>query len=214
MTRPAASCPGCGAPVEFRWRAAVQTTCPYCRSVLVRQDVDLQRVGVVADLPADSSPIQLGTEGRWRGVAFTVVGRIIYEYERGAWSEWHLVMADGGSAWLSDAQLDYAISRLETADEPLPPSFGLVPGMKIGAGGRTLAISTITQARYRGVEGELPFEYWDKTGIRFADLAAPDGAFGTIDYSEEPPLLFLGEWVRFADLGLTNVREFAGWPLP
>ena len=28
---------------------------------------------------------------------FRVVGRIAYEYERGFWSEWHLVFADGGT---------------------------------------------------------------------------------------------------------------------
>ena len=34
---------------------------------------------------------------------------------------------------------------------------------------------------------------------------------GTIDYSEMPPLLFLGEWVDYDELQLKNVRKFEGW---
>ena len=37
-----AFCPSCGAPVKFRWSSAVQTVCPYCRSILVRHDVNLR----------------------------------------------------------------------------------------------------------------------------------------------------------------------------
>ena len=56
MTRPVAACPNCSAPVEFRWSSAVQTVCGHCRSVVVRHDVDLKAVGVVADLPLSGSP--------------------------------------------------------------------------------------------------------------------------------------------------------------
>src|SRR5512143_2573526 len=91
MIQRSANCPNCGAQVLFRWSSAIQTVCPYCRSILVRTDVDLAKVGEVADLPADSSPIQLGVEGIYRNKSFVVVGRIIYEYELGAWNEWHLV---------------------------------------------------------------------------------------------------------------------------
>ena len=42
------------------------------------------------------SRIQLGTEGRYKEAGFVVVGRIIYEYERGHWSEWHIRL----SRWL------------------------------------------------------------------------------------------------------------------
>jgi len=87
MTRPVATCPNCGARVEFRWSSAVQTVCPFCRSILVRQDVDLTKVGTVADLPPSSSPIQLGTAGRYHQKAFEVVGRIVYEWEQGGWNE-------------------------------------------------------------------------------------------------------------------------------
>ncbi|HEU4565751.1 MAG TPA: DUF4178 domain-containing protein [Gemmatimonadaceae bacterium] len=214
MTRPTANCPNCGARLEFLWSGAVQTTCGYCRSILVRRDLDLEKVGTVADYPPDSSPIQIGTEGMDRGTPFLVVGRIIYEYERGAWNEWHLVMNDGSSAWLSDAQLEYALSRLTTPPGPLPAAAELRPGRAFVWGDERYAVTTITRARYRGVEGELPFEYWDKSEVPFADLATSDGGFATIDYSEPEPLLFTGRWVTWDQLALRNVRQFEGWPLP
>jgi len=61
------------------------------------------------------------------------------------------------------------------------------------------------------VEGELPFEYWDKDTVLFADLRSVDGRFATIDYSETQPLLFLGESVEFDSLQLKNLRRFEGW---
>lgn len=210
MTSRAASCPSCGAPIEFRWAAAVQTVCPYCRSVLIRHDVDLEKVGTVAELPETPSPILLGAEGRWDGTTFVVVGRIVYEWEQGLWSEWHLLLADGSSAWLSDAQLDYAVSRLA----PETPALSLEsakPGAAVRHGDRKFQVVTVTRARYRGVEGELPFEYWDKSEATFVDLLSADGAMATVDYSESPPLLFVGEYVQWTDLRMRGAREYEGW---
>ena len=120
MSQPVSNCPNCGAPVQFRWSSAVQAVCPFCKSILIRTDVELKNVGQVADLPPDPSPIQLLTEGMYQGKQFQVTGRIIYEYEQGGWNEWHIVFSDGTSGWLSDAQLQYAISTLAKLDGPLP----------------------------------------------------------------------------------------------
>lgn len=214
MTRRTAPCPNCGATIEFLWSSAVQTTCDYCRSILVRHDVNLEKVGVVGDLPPNASPIQRGTEGRWGARPFTVVGRIIYEYQRGYWNEWHVRFADGESGWLSDAQLEYTFSVLETPEAALPSPDRIRTGTTIRQGGETFYATTVTKARYRGVEGELPFEYWDKDETLFADLSTTGSRFATVDYSESPPLLFVGEHVSFADLSLRELREFEGWPRP
>ena len=45
MSARTATCPNCGAAARFRWSGAVQTVCDYCRSILVRRDLDLERVG-------------------------------------------------------------------------------------------------------------------------------------------------------------------------
>lgn len=206
-----ANCPNCGAPVRFRWSGAVQTTCEFCHSILVRTDVDLKKVGQVADLPPDSSPIQIGTEGQFQNKAFVVVGRILYEYEQGGWNEWHVVYNDGKSGWLADAQLEYDLSFWTQPPTPLPPANQVTTDNVFEWDGRTYQATSITRAHYRGVEGELPFEYWDKRDLMFVDLRTTGGDFATIDYSEDPPLLFMGRPVEFDDLHFKNLREFEGW---
>src|ERR1700726_2232941 len=119
MTQPAANCPNCGAKIVFLWSSSVQTVCTYCKSILVRTDVDLKKVGQVADLPPDSSPIQINTEGKYGNKAFVVVGRILYEYDQGGWNEGHVMMNHGTSAWLSDPQSEYPLS-LSSKTQTLP----------------------------------------------------------------------------------------------
>jgi hypothetical protein len=211
MSQPTGNCPSCGAPVQFRWSSAVQTVCPFCRSILVRTDIEITKVGQVADLPPDPSPIQILTEGVYRGKGFQVIGRIVYEYENGGWNEWHIVFNDGTSGWLSDAQLQYAISFRVDPKTTLPQSKDVYRGKKYNFLNTDFEVATLTIAMYKGVEGELPFPYYGKSDMWFADLRTPGVAFGTIDYSEEPPLLFMGEWVEFDDLKLKNLRQFEGW---
>lgn len=209
-----ASCPNCGAPVRFRWAQAVQTTCEYCRSVLVRTDVDLARVGTQADFPATGSPIQLGTEGRWRQRSFVVVGRITYQWARGRWNEWHCVLNDGASAWLSDAQLEYAMSEAAPFPREVPDIYRLKVGDVQVVGRDPYRVNGIVEAQYVGTEGELPFTTWERRTCRFVDLQTADGRFATIDGTEQPALLFAGEYLTFDDLAFRHLREFEGWGPP
>jgi hypothetical protein len=210
MTRPVANCPNCGAKIVFQRSSSVQTVCEYCKSVLIRTDVDLKKVGQVADLPPDISPIQLNTEGIYRDKSFVVIGRILYEYDQGGWNEWHFVTNDGKSGWLSDAQEEYAVSFLTTVQK-LPAESQLQVGERFNWSGDCYSLSVITKAHYRGVQGELPFEYWDKTDVSFADFRTTSRKFATLDYSDEAPSLYLGEFVEFEDLKLKNLRQFEGW---
>lgn len=210
MTKPVANCPNCGAQIVFQWSSSVQTVCEYCKSILVRTDVDLKKVGVVADLPPDVSPIQLQTEGVYKNKSFVVIGRILYEYDQGGWNEWHVMMNDGSSAWLSDAQNEFAVTSSFNASN-LPSSSALKVGQQFQWNGAAYTLSVITKAHYRGVQGELPFEYWDKDDVLFADFRTPTHQFATLDYSDPQPTLFLGEFVEFEGLKLKNLRQFEGW---
>jgi hypothetical protein len=211
MTQPAGTCPNCGARIVFRWSSSVQTVCEYCKSILVRTDVDLQKVGQVADLPPDRSPIQIGTEGAYNHKGFVAIGRIIYEYEMGSWNEWHLILNDGTSGWLSDAQDEYAVS-FAAPGRRLPEPGECRVGQSFVWDNQRYDVSTLTTAHYRGVQGELPFQYWDKEDVTFVDLRSETGKFATIDYSDEKPVLYLGQMVEFDDLALRNLRAFEGWP--
>jgi Domain of unknown function (DUF4178) len=207
MTQPTANCPNCGAKIAFRWSSSVQTVCEYCKSILVRTDIDLKKVGQVADLPPNSSPIQIGTEGVYDRQAFVAVGRIIYEYDQGTWNEWHLVM-NNGSAWLSDARDEYVVT-FAVQGRKLPPECKV--GQRYTWDSDDYTVTTITKAHYRGVEGELPFQYWDKDDVVFVDLMATSGKFATIDYGDEAPALYLGKAVEFEELNFKNLRKFEGW---
>jgi predicted RNA-binding Zn-ribbon protein involved in translation (DUF1610 family) len=213
MTGKSAACPNCGATIEFRWSGAVQTICPYCKAVLVRRDLDLEQVGTVSDLPPTSSPIQLGTEGRFGKEAFVVVGRIIYAYERGGWNEWHLRTTGGASAWLSDAQGELAVSMPAQSNAALPAAEALRVGQAYAIDDTLFTVASLTRARYAGVEGELPFESWDRSEALFADLDA-DGTeprFATIDYSDATPVAYVGTYVELEQLAPRNLRRIEGW---
>jgi hypothetical protein len=188
----------------------VQTVCDHCRSIIVRTDVDLKTVGMIADLPPDASPIQLLTEGRYRDQAFVVAGRILYEYEQGTWNEWHIVLDGGVDGWLSDAQNDFAVS-FRTEMPQLPAADQAPLGRSFIWNGTEFTVVSRTSAHYAGVEGELPFEYWDKDVVTFVDLRSEAMDFATLDYSDESPVLYIGESVDFDALFLRNTRRFEGW---
>jgi Domain of unknown function (DUF4178) len=209
MTQPASTCPNCGAKIVFRWSSSVQTVCTYCQSILVRTDVDLKKVGQVADLPPDSSPIQLNTEGIYRNRAFVVIGRILYEYDQGGWNEWHLMTNDGASGWLADAQGEFVVSF--AAPGRKLPALPVHVGQEYTWDAQPYTVSTITKAHYRGVQGELPFTSWDKHEAIFADLRSQNGKFATLDCTDADPVLYLGELMEFADLHFKNLRTFEGW---
>jgi predicted RNA-binding Zn-ribbon protein involved in translation (DUF1610 family) len=212
MSRPIANCPSCGAPVQFRWAGAVQTVCGHCQSVLVRTGMDLRDVGRKSSPPPSVSPVQIGTRGVFDGRRFEVVGRIVYGYERGHWNEWHLAFDDGKSGWLSDALAEYAVTFAEAGDAAvqLPAASALRPGQPVRIAQQEYVVGSVTNARYAGTEGELPFEYWDKSTIPFADLKGESDRFATLDYSEQPPLAFTGRYVDFDALKLSNLREIEG----
>ena len=214
MTAPSSgssACPACGAPIRFRWAQAVQTTCDFCKSVLVRHGLDLERVGQQADFPATPSPVQLGMQGRWGSRTFTVVGRLSYEWARGRWNEWYLRLSDGEGAWLSDAQLEYAITQEVAPGRPLPPPSEMSVGASIETTQGRFVVSNLTLAQYVGTEGELPFTTGDRALCWFADLISPDGRFATLDGSETPPLLFMGDPVTWDEMAPQGAREFDGW---
>jgi hypothetical protein len=214
MTAPAprtAACPNCGAPVRFLWAQAVQTTCVYCKAVLVRHDLDLETVGKQATFPETGSPIQIGTEGKWRGKSFLVVGRLAYAFPRGRWNEWHCRLNDGNTAWLSDAQLEYAMTVAVVPDGKMPDPRAVYIGETFRWGGHEYEVSTVTHAHYIGTEGELPFTSFTRETCLFVDLQNDQGALATADYSDTDPVLYVGEYCTFEDLQFSNLRTFEGW---
>lgn len=122
-------------------------------------------------------------------------------------SEWHLLFADGRTGWLSNAQLRYAVYERVQHAVALPPPGEVAIGASVGWGQRRFEVATITAARYRGTEGELPFESWDRTVERFVDLRGEGTAVATIDYSDDEPVLYVGRAASFEELDLHRLRD-------
>ena len=209
-----ASCPSCGAPVVFKSAGSVFAVCEYCQSTLVRHDQALEDIGKMAALVEDRSPLQIGAEGRYKGGHFTLIGRIQIRYSQGVWNEWHILFDDMRTGWLSEAGGEYVLTFLRHCDEALPAFDSLKPGQRFVIAGAPWTVFNIEQAECIAGQGELPFKVGAGYPVNTVDLrGGPVSAgFATLDYSETPPLLFVGEPVEFAALSMNNLRQ--GLPLP
>ncbi|MCK9380537.1 MAG: DUF4178 domain-containing protein [Sulfuritalea sp.] len=205
-----ANCPSCGAAVVFKSSASFHAVCEFCRSTLVRHGADLENLGRMADLIEDASPIQIGTEGLYHGVHFAVIGRIQLRYAAGVWNEWHLLFDDQRGGWLSDAGGEYLISFLTAPDAPLPEFAALTPNDELKLAGREFVVTDREEAMCISGQGELPFPFGAGYPAQLVDLRTTDeaaAAFASIDYSETPPLLFVGESLPFAAFRFANLRS-------
>lgn len=205
------NCPSCGAPVVFQSVASVMAVCQYCSSTLVRHDLDLENIGKMAQLQADGSPLQLRAEGKYQGDSFTVVGRIQLRFEKGLWNEWHLLFDDQRSGWLGEAAGIYAVSFLTEVGEKIPQFEELRPGESVTFKKASYEVTNMEKAFCIGGEGELPFQIGPGYEAPVADLAGQGKQFATLDYSEEPPLVYMGEYVEFEELHFSGLREIDGW---
>ena len=97
--------------------------------------------------------------------------------------------------------------RRTSSPSPFSPAASTIPTLAQAALGRSFVwngtqftVVSRTLAHYAGVEGELPFEYWDKTEVTFVDLRSEGADFATLDYSDEAPALYIGKAVDFDDV--------------
>lgn len=206
-----ASCPSCGAPVVFQSASSVFAVCAYCSSTLVRHDQNLEDIGKMAALVEDRSPLQLGTEGSYKGVHFALIGRIQIKYEQGIWNEWHLLFDDMRTGWLSEAGGEYVLTFAQFVPDALPSFESLKIGQRFVLASQTWTVSNIAQAECIAGQGELPLKVGAGYPVAAVDLR--NGAnFATLDYSETPPLMFIGEAVEFSALRLANLRQGMAQP--
>jgi len=201
-----ATCPSCGGPLRFRGATSIVAVCGHCRSTLVREGVKLEDIGKQAELLPDDTLLQLGTTGRHRGENFTIVGRIQYRYEAGLWNEWHVLLAGGKSAWLSDASRDYTIAYL-SPPAPVPAFEALKPGTEVSILGDRYSVTNLETAEVIAGEGELPFRFGAGWKAPVADLRGAGARFATIDYSEDVPHIYLGERLPFDTFGFAGLRD-------
>lgn len=201
-----APCPGCGAPVEFRSAQSAFAVCPYCQSTVVRQGDTLARIGKMAELFEDFSPLQLFAAGRIQDKSFTLVGRLQYSYAGGRWTEW-IAALDGGTGTLSEDNGAFVFSLPLALQQPAPPPDALRVGATTAFNGQSYTVASNEQVSLVSAQGELP--RLPELGQPFAvvELRNDKGLVLSLDYATEPPTASLGRSVQLEDLQLTGLRS-------
>jgi len=197
-----ANCPTCGAPIEFAIGSSAVVVCRYCNSVVARTDRGVESHGVVAALVDTGSPLTVGTTGRFRGTGFRITGRSQLSHPMGGtWDEWYAALDDGRWGWLAEAQGRFYFTFKAGADAPSHDALQLgatVPAID------SLTVAEIAEASLISAEGELPWVPEPGSSYAYADLTGTDKRFATIDYSEEPPVVFKGAETTLAELGISG----------
>ncbi|MFN8850777.1 MAG: DUF4178 domain-containing protein [Inhella sp.] len=203
-----AAWPNCGAPVEFASAHSASAVCSFCRSTLLRDGETLLRTGESAELFADYSPLQIGTQGSWQGAPFTALGRVQLAYEGGCWSEWHAFFdASGKSAWLSEDNGRFVLSWPLPLAQP-PAQTELKLGAQQVVDGEGYRVAALTAATLHAAEGELPQAPKLGQAVFVAELRSSRDSVGSLEYCDgEAPRWSVGRPVELADLKLVNLRD-------
>jgi Domain of unknown function (DUF4178) len=179
---------------------------------MVRQGSGVENLGKVAEIQPDGSPLRLGVQGQYKGKNFQVIGRIQLQYGDGYWNEWHLIYSNGETGWLGEAMGEYFVSfAKETAK--LPSQHQIAIGDLLDLDGEPFVVTGSTQNQLSAYEGELPFIVDGQATFSAFDLRSASGRAATIDYSEQPPILFLGEFQSFQSFQFNGLRQ-EGEPPP
>lgn len=207
----AANCPSCAAPIEFQAGSTIVLVCPFCRSAVARSDRGLADLGKVAEVVDSQSPLKLGLKGTYKDQRFELTGRAQLKHELGGvWDEWYATFSNGWVGWLAEAQGRFYM----TFYQPLPagvslPSFA---GLQLGQLVPEIPNPTPLMVQEKGratavaADGEIPYKLTPGEQAEYADLAGKNNAFATIDYSIDPPWVFVGSQVTLEELGLADAR--------
>lgn len=206
-----ANCPSCAAPIEFRVGSTIVLVCPFCRSAVARTDRGLADLGKVAEIADSESPLKLGLKGVYKDTRFELTGRAQLRHELGGnWDEWYATFSNGWVGWLAEAQGRFYL----TFYQPLPqgaqlPSF---EGLQLGQQVPEIPNPSLLMVQEKGTgtsiaaDGEIPYRLTPNEQFRYADLAGKNNAFATIDYSLDPPWVFVGQQVTLDEIGLADAK--------
>lgn len=218
-----APCPGCGAPVAFRSAQSTHAVCGFCQSTVVRNGDVLQRLGRMAEVFDDHSPLQLMSSGRitldGKVLPFTLIGRLQLQSANGTWTEWNAYLEDGSSATLGEDNGAYVFTRPwvrpgTATDANTPASAPALPSMeqlRVGTRHTIAGVDyTVTSAGAVHVlcaQGELPKLPPVGQAFEAAELRSADGLVMSMDAHHQPVRVEVGRSVRLEDLQLQGLKD-------
>jgi hypothetical protein len=207
-----ANCPSCAAPIEFQKGSTIVLVCPFCRSAVARTDRGLEDLGKVAEILDSESPLKLGLKGHFKGQRFELTGRAQLRHELGGvWDEWYTTFSNGWVGWLAEAQGRFYLTFYQPLPDgaQIPPFETLQLGQTIEAipGQTPLMVTEKGTATSVAADGEIPYKLEPNERSNYADLSGKGSAFGTIDYSINPPWAFIGNQVSLEEIGLGDAKS-------
>lgn len=211
-----AICPACGAAIQFKSRFSCMTVCPYCQSLLVRQENNLLLKGKVAALMDDPSALQIGTRGKYQDQSFEIIGLLKAEWEQGFWNEWYILEDNGTQAWMCEALGFLSYVREITIHDDLA-TYNFQVGTAIELEHIPYIATDIKSYTVAACVGELPFEIQPgDQGLSIDCQSEQSGHYAYLDFtqnknSEKAARVYTGKIVAFEALSFTNLREIDGW---
>ena len=211
-----APCPGCGAPVHFASAQSSFAVCEFCRSTVLRDGETLKRIGSMAEVFEDYSPLQLGASGmvkrNGKPEPFTIVGRAQYKSAAGNWSEWVATLSNGELAWLSEDNGSFVF-----AVNWQPPGWNVKEfqqrewrmGRELKAGTESFTVTSIQDAQLMAAQGELPQLPQLGKSFKLVELRSDKNQILSIDFSDKTPAFSLGAAVALEALQMQGLRSSA-----
>src|SRR5690242_5576902 len=157
------------------------------------------------------SPLKLGLKGTWNNTGFELTGRAQLRHQLGGyWDEWYATFSNGWVGWLAEAQGNFYLTFYQpTPASTVLPSFDdLQVGQSLsGVTSTPLVVIEKGIATAVAADGEIPYKLVPNEQSAYADLSGAGNDFGTIDFSADPPWVFIGKQVSLADIGLGSARS-------
>ncbi len=208
-----ASCPRCGAPLQFPIGGGVTVVCGSCKSVVARTDRGLTPTGQAADVSRGDASLSVGDKVKISGKYLTIVGVTLYAHSAGGSWEEYTVYEGASRCILSHAQGRWALVTPVAAGDAAVPELGsLRPGLTIALGvAGAFTVAEVGQGTMSGGEGELARGAAPGSAVWFADLEGPGGGIASIDYGQGALqqgdagiAVYVGKRVLYADLEVTR----------
>ncbi len=108
----AVNCTQCGAPLQLNGGHRVRSlSCGFCGAVLDAKD-EYKVVKQFKEIQRPSMPLELGMQGKIKGIEFTIIGVVQYRDSEGyAWLEYQIFSPTHGYHWLVFSEGHFVFSR-------------------------------------------------------------------------------------------------------
>lgn len=209
------NCPSCGAEIKFRSKMSVLTVCSFCRSNIVRHDLDLELLGKQSNIIEDMSPLQVACTGRHKNKPFWVLGKQTLVWEDGRWNEWYIAFQNNTFGWIAEAQGEFMILTNPRKNPVLPGPVEIERMKEIRIDSKVYHRIDFKKVECLGSEGELPFKTVQGSKSIVIDFSDHQGGFASVEIDDLGNThVYVGEYTSLAKMKVQGLRRFEGWGRP